>query len=147
MHPAMILAAAAGGAMVWDWWRNRATNNASDEEARKKAMQSAVTSFEAGDSYSVQMMVIPDKLGATDLVTASNAIKSTMEQYGWKILSSPQLRNDVAKAAWDKKQPAEWVFTGVWRRRDKTYMDIVPPWLGMAMVFKLPIAKDPSAII
>ena len=58
MHPAMILAAAAGGAMVWDWWRNRATNNASDEEARKKAMQSAVTSFEAGDSYSVQMMAL-----------------------------------------------------------------------------------------
>ena len=62
-------------------------------------------------------------------------------------LAEYETPNDVAKAAWDKKQPAEWVFTGVWRRRDKTYMDIVPPWLGMAMVFKLPIAKDPSAII
>lgn len=147
MHPLALVAVAAGGAVAWDWWKGRAANAAQDEAARQKALSMAATSFEPGLSYSVQMMVLPDKLGVKDVVTASAAIKSTMEQFGWKVLSTPQLRNAAAKAAWDKGQPAEWVFTGVWRRRDKQFMDVVPPWLGMAMAFRLPLPKDESAVI
>lgn len=148
MHPGiLVLGAAAGGAYLYKWAKESAAAKAEAEAAQKRVLASQAFTLDAGKAYSVQMAVDQKVLGVKDLVTATQAIKSTMEQLGWKLLSTPVLRNDAAKAAWDKGEVSEWVFSGVWRRADKNIIDVTPQWLGQTIIYKLPVADDPSAII
>jgi hypothetical protein len=62
-----------------------------------------------------------------------------MEQLGWKVLSTPVTRGPSDAVAFATGQPAQWVFSGQWTKTDK-FMNVVPPWLGSAMAFQLPVA-------
>jgi hypothetical protein len=148
MNPLIIvLGAAAGGAYLYKMASEKAAASAANDAAQKRVINSQVSTLTAGKAYSVQMAVDSKALGTKELVTATQVIKSTMEQLGWKLLSTPVLRNDASKAAFDKGEVSEWVFTGVWRRRDKSYIEVAPQWMGQTLIYSLPVADDPSAII
>lgn len=147
MHPVLLLlGGAAAGALALNMKKKADEKAKEDEAARQKVLSQAASEFKAGNAYSVQMMVTKD-IGTNDVATASKVIGATMEQLGWKLLSTPVLRGDKAKEAFTKGEPSEWVFSGVWRRKDTKTMTVAPQWLGMAMAYNLPIAPDPSAII
>lgn len=147
MHPLLLaLGAAAGGITLFKVWENHSQNKAQEEVNRQKVLGMAASELEAGKTYSLQIMVT-NAIGTKDVPTASNVIASSLQQLGWKLLGSPVLRSDADKNAFAQGQPSQWVLTGVWRRRDKKYMDVVPAWLGMALPFKQPVADDPSAIL
>lgn len=147
MHPAILALGAVGlgwaGKKLWDDYQLK---QAQAEVNRQKVIDSAARELIAGKTYAVQMMVTPD-IGTRDVAMASNVIASSMQQLGFKLLGSPQLRNDAARKAFESGQPSEWLFTGVWRLASKKYLDVVPKWLGSALPFQQPAIDDPSAII
>lgn len=135
---AVIALSAAAGAFILNKVQKDAQKEAAEQQARHNVLSLAATEFEQGKTYAVQLMVTPD-IGTKDKVTASKVIQSTMEQLGWKVLSTPVPRDPSAETAFFTGQPAQWVFSGQWTKTDK-FMNVVPPWLGSAMAFKLPVA-------
>lgn len=135
---AVIALSAAAGAFILNKVQKDAQKDAAEQQARHNALSLAATEFEQGKTYAVQLMVTPD-IGTKDPVTASKVIQSTMEQLGWKVLSTPVTRGPSDASAFITGQPSQWVFSGQWTKTDK-FMNVVPAWLGSAMAFKLPVA-------
>ncbi len=135
---AVALLGAAGGALLFSKVQKDKARAIQEESARQNVLNMAATEFQQGKTYAVQLMVTPT-IGTKDPVTASNVIKSTMEQLGWKVLSTPVTRDPAAATAFLTGQPSQWVFSGQWTKTDK-FMNVVPPWLGSAMAFLLPVA-------
>jgi len=147
MHPGLLLlGGAALGALALKVMKESTARAAQAQADIQNVQKMAVTKFEPGKSYSIQLMVTSD-IGTRDVPTATAVIKSTFEQLGWKILSTPVPRGDANVNKFKAGEPSEWIVNGVWRRRDMDSMPTVPSWLGMAMAYKLPAADDPSAVI
>lgn len=141
MLPAPVIAVlgAAAGALLFNSVQKSKQNALAAEAARQAALNLAVTELTQGKTYAVQLMVTRD-IGTKDVPTASAVIKSTMEQLGWKVLSTPAFRDAKADgAAFSAGQPAQWVFSGQWTLADKS-MKVSPGWMGSAMAFLLPVA-------
>lgn len=137
--PVIVLLAAGGGALVLKKIQSMKAAAFEAETARQNVLASAVTEFQQGKTYAVQLMVT-SAIGTKDVATASAVIKSTMEQLGWKVLSLPALRsNDVDGTAFQTGQPSQWVFSGQWTKTDKT-MSVSPSWMGQALAFLLPVS-------
>ncbi len=134
----IVLGGVAAGALITRHLDRQKRIAADEESARNHVLNAAATEFEQGKTYAVQLMVTPT-IGTKDPVTASNVIKSTMEQLGWKVLSTPVTRGPSDASAFLTGQAAQWVFSGQWTKTDK-FMNVIPPWLGSAMAFKLPVA-------
>lgn len=135
---AVVALSAAAGALILSKVQKDKAQAIQAESARQSVLNTAATEFQQGKTYAVQLMVTPT-IGTKDPVTASNVIKSTMEQLGWKVLSTPVTRDPGAATAFLTGQPSQWVFSGQWTKTDK-FMNVVPPWLGSAMAFLLPVA-------
>ncbi len=135
---AVALIGAAAGALILNKVQKDKARAFQEEGARQSVLGMAATEFQQGKTYAVQLMVTPT-IGTKDVVTASNVIKSTMEQLGWKVLSTPVTRDPAAATAFLTGQPSQWAFSGQWTKTDK-FMNVVPPWLGSAMAFLLPVA-------
>lgn len=140
MLPAPVIAilGAAAGALVLSSVQKSQQKAVADEAARQAALNMAVTSFVQGKTYAVQLMVT-SSIGTKDKVTASAVIKATMEQLGWKVLSTPVTRGPADDTAFSTGQPSQWVFSGQWTLTD-TFMKVSPPWMGSAMAFLLPVS-------
>jgi hypothetical protein len=138
--PAVViaLAAAAGGALLMNKVQKDKARAFEAETARQQSLGLAASELIQGKTYAVQL-VVTDKIGTKDVVTASNVIKSTMEQLGWKVLSTPVVRGPVDATAFATGQPSQWVFSGQWTKTDK-FMQVFPPWAGSAIAFLLPVA-------
>jgi len=134
----IALLGAAGGALILSKIQKDKAQAIQAEASRQSVLNMAATEFVQGKTYAVQLMVTPT-IGTRDPVTASNVIKSTMEQLGWKVLSTPVVRDPAAGVAFGTGQASQWVFSGQWTKTDK-FMNVVPPWLGSAMAFLLPVA-------
>lgn len=136
--PVIVILAAAGGAMLMNKVAKDKAVAQEQEVARQRALSMAATEFTQGKTYAVQLM-ITDKIGTKSVPTASAVIKSTMEQLGWKVLSTPVTRGQSDTNAFAAGQPSQWMFSGQWTKTDK-FMAVSPPWLGSAMAFELPVA-------
>ena len=136
--PVLVLLGAAGGAFLLTRVQDAKKKSIDAENARQQSFNLAATEFVQGKTYAVQLMVT-NVIGTKDVVTASNVIKSTMEQLGWKVLSTPVTRGPADATAFLTGQPSQWLFSGQWTKTDK-FMNVVPPWLGSAMAFQLPVA-------
>lgn len=147
MHPGLLLiGGAALGALALKAISSSKAQAEKSEADRQKVLGMAATSFEAGKSYSCQLMVT-NAIGTKDLVTATNVIKSTFEQLGFKMLSTPVPKGDENIKKFGAGEPSEWVFQGVWRRRDMSTIPTAPAWVGMLMAYKMPVSDDLSAVI
>lgn len=135
---AVALIGAVGGAFLYSRVQDAKKKALEEENNRQRSFNLAATEFVQGKTYAVQLMVTPT-IGTKEPVTASAVIKSTMEQLGWKVLSTPVVRGGEDGVKFATGQPSQWVFTGQWTKTDK-FMNVVPPWLGSAMAFQLPVA-------
>ncbi len=134
---AVVALSAAAGALLFAKVQRDKAIAFQEESARQAVLATAAPEFKQGKTYAVQLMVT-DRIGTKDPVTASNVIKSTMEQLGWKVLSTPVTRGPQDATAFLTGQPSQWLFSGQWTKTDK-FMNVVPPWLGSAMAFELPV--------
>lgn len=142
--PAVVVVAASalGGALLFSAYEKTQQKKVAEDAAKQSAFQNVARELQKGRSYTVQMMVDPRHPqwgGVRDLATASNLIRATFEQLGWKFLMHPKPREDqqVAAAKLASGQPLEWVFNGTWTR-DEKYQPMSPGWVGMALPYLLP---------
>jgi len=138
----LVAASALGGAILYNAYDKARAKKVSGDTARQSAFDKVARELLKGKTYAVQMMVDPRSPqwgGVTNLDTASNLIRVTFEQLGWRFLMNPTPREDKATAAQKlaTKQPLEWVFNGVWTL-DQKFMPVVPTWVGMALPYELP---------
>ena len=148
MHPlVLVLGGLAAGALVMK--QRQSSKEAADAEnaARLALLGQQASQLDAGFSYSMKFMFLPEKSGLKDVASQSALIKATFEQLGFKALSTPQPASSSAASLAAKNENAEWVFAGVWRRQDKKYIDLAVPWLGQSMLFKLPAQPDMSVVL
>ncbi len=136
--PVLVLLGAAGGAFILNGVQSAKKRSADAENARQASLNLAATEFAQGKTYAVQLMVTPS-IGTRDPIQASAVIKATMEQLGWKVLSIPVTRGPADATAFVTGQASQWLFSGQWTKTAK-FMEVVPPWLGSAMAFQLPVA-------
>ena len=147
-HPlVLVLGAAAAGALLMKQSQKSAEAKAAEEAARAKLLGQQASELEAGYSYSMQFMFIPEASKLQGVPNQSALIKATFEQLGFKALSTPQPADAAQQALAVQNKNASWVFAGVWRRRDKKYIDLAIPWLGQSMLFKLPAQPDMSVVV
>jgi hypothetical protein len=135
----IIAASAAGGALLFSSLVKAKTE---DDAARQNAANQAASQLDKGKTYVVQLMVDPRSPqwgGLRDLTTASNLIRVTLEQLGWKFLMNPMPRESsvTASAKLAALQPLEWVFNGTWMK-DEKFMSGAPTWVGMALPYPIP---------
>lgn len=136
--PLLVVLGVAGGALIMNKvQKDKAAANQA-EAARQAVLTMAVTEFTQGKTYAVQLMVT-NSIGTKDPVTASNVIKSTMEQLGWKVLSTPVVRGIADSTSFATGQPSQWLFSGQWTLPAK-FMSVTPAWMGSAMAFLLPVS-------
>ena len=148
-HPLVLaLGAAAAGAFLMNQSQKAKEAREREDAARVALLGRQATELEAGNTYTMKFLFMPEKAGGLKGVAAqSSLIQATFEQLGFKPTLTPQPATPAAKAAAEQNQTAEWLFAGVWRRRDKKFIDTAIPWLGQSMLFQLPVQPDMSAVI
>lgn len=147
-HPLLlVLGGLAAGALVMKSRQASKEADEAEQAARLALLGQQASQLDAGYSYSMKFMFLPEKSGLKDVASQAALIQATFQQLGFKALATPQPANDAAKASASRNENAEWVFAGIWRRQDKKYIDLAVPWLGQSMLFKLPAQPDMSVVL
>lgn len=139
MHPLIL----AGGALAAGWFaksmidKNK-TSTAQQQAAFEQALGKAATELTQGKGYTVQLSIDSPKMGTKDAATASAVIRSTFEQLGWRVTSTPSPRTAAETQNFVSGRASQWVLQGQWTKAEKA-MTQGPPWLGMAMAYEMPV--------
>lgn len=109
------------------------------DEPAAQALRPGAPELLQGHTYTVQLTIDSPKMGTQNVATASAVIKSTFEQLGWLISSTPTTRGPGETANFNAGKASQWIFQGRWNKAEK-FMPQGPPWLGMAAAYEAPVA-------
>jgi len=148
-HPALLLGGGLlGGVLGYKYFTDKATAKKVEQQAASQLTQAVAKELVAGKTYNLLCQLVTKEMqlaaGSPEQkrAQASSMLQGLLQQLGFRVLSTPALRNAAEGAKFDKNEAVTWVAVATWTRSDLRTITAIPSpwdkWVGMILPYEMP---------